>query len=82
MSKLHQLIADVDIVRNNYCSIIRDLTQEKVVYIQIDNVWNILDITEHLFWAEQGGVFGIPYRQAYQSSKKGFIINMKCICSN
>ncbi|MEI6264346.1 MAG: DinB family protein [Sphingobacteriia bacterium] len=59
MNKVHHLIAEVGIARNNYISIIQNLTQEKAMYKQADNVWNIVEITEHLFWAEQGGIFGM-----------------------
>lgn len=59
MNKIHHLIAEVGIARNNYCSIIEHLTQEKATYKIADNAWNIVDITEHLFWAEQGGIFGM-----------------------
>jgi hypothetical protein len=59
MNKVHHLIAEVGLARKNYISIIQNLTQEKAIYKKADNVWNIVEITEHLFWAEQGGIFGM-----------------------
>ena len=59
MNKVHQLIAEVGKSRNNYFSIIKNLTQEKAAFKDSEDVWSIVDITEHLFWAEQGGIFGM-----------------------
>jgi len=59
MNKVHQLISEVDHSRNHYISIINNLTQEKAVFKKTEDVWNIVDITEHLFWAEQGGIYGM-----------------------
>ena len=59
MNKVHQLIAEVGNSRNNYFSIINNLTQEKAAFKNSEDVWSIVDITEHLFWAEQGGIFGM-----------------------
>ncbi|MFN7686850.1 MAG: DinB family protein [Sphingobacteriales bacterium] len=59
MNKVHHLIVEVGIARNKYISIIQNLTQEKAMYKEVQNVWNVVEITEHLFWAEQGGIFGM-----------------------
>ena len=59
MNKVQHLIAEVGIARNKYISIIQNLTQEKAMYKEVESVWNIVEITEHLFWAEQGGIFGM-----------------------
>jgi len=59
MNKVHQLIAEVGHSRNHYISIINNLTQETAVFKKTEDVWNIVDITEHLFWAEQGGIYGM-----------------------
>ena len=59
MNKVNVLIAEVAISRNNYLSIIDKLTQSQASYKVSENEWSIIEITEHLFWAEQGGIFGM-----------------------
>jgi len=59
MNKVNVLIAEVAIARDNYLSIIDKLTQSQASYQVSENEWNIINITEHLFWAEQGGIFGM-----------------------
>lgn len=57
MNKVHQLIAETGKSRSNYISIIKHLSQENASFKKAEDVWSIVDITEHLFWAEQGGYF-------------------------
>lgn len=59
MNKVNVLIAEVAIARDNYLSIIDKLTQSQASYQVSENEWSIINITEHLFWAEQGGIFGM-----------------------
>ncbi len=35
------------------------MTDEQANWKPADDVWNAVDITEHLFWAEQGGILGM-----------------------
>lgn len=59
MNKVHQLIAETGKSRTNYISIIKHLSQEKASFKKAEDEWSIVDITEHLFWAEHGGILGM-----------------------
>ena len=59
MNKVTRLIAEVDMARDNYLSIIDKIPQSQASYQVSENEWSIINITEHLFWAEQGGIFGM-----------------------
>ena len=67
MSELHQLIQDVDKARTRYVSCVYGLAFELSVFKPDTNAWSILDITEHLVYAEDVGVWGIwKALEAYQ----------------
>ena len=59
MNKVNVLIAEVGIARDNYLSMIDKLSQSQASYQVSENEWSAIHITEHLFWAEQGGIFGM-----------------------
>ena len=47
------------IASEKYILNIKHLTQEKATHKIAEDVWNVVEITEYLFWAEQGGIFGV-----------------------
>jgi hypothetical protein len=59
MNTIQKLIQDVSISRALYLDKIAKVTEVQARWKPASEVWNITEITEHLFWAEQGGVFGM-----------------------
>lgn len=59
MSATTQLIQDIAIARNEFIELIGEVTEEQASCRPSAGEWSITDITEHLFWAEQGGVYGM-----------------------
>lgn len=53
------LIADVKIARNAYVDTVADFTEQQAIWKPNPASWNAVEITEHLFWAEQGGILGM-----------------------
>ena len=51
MNKVLVLVNEVGIVSEKYILNIKHLTQEKATYKIAEDVWNVVEITEHLFWA-------------------------------
>ena len=59
MNQLDQLLADVATARNRYISEVEKLTEEQAHWKPSPDVWNAVDNTEHLYWAEHGGIWGM-----------------------
>jgi hypothetical protein len=59
MNTGQKLIQDVSAARTRYLDQIAQVTEEQSRWKPDPEVWNITEITEHLFWAEQGGIFGM-----------------------
>jgi DinB superfamily len=59
MNTIEKLILDVSIARKKYIDQIECCTQEQAQWKPAPEVWNMVEITEHLFWAEQGGILGM-----------------------
>jgi hypothetical protein len=59
MSAVEELILDVSIARKNYTKLIECYTQEQAQWKRAHEEWCMVEITEHLFWAEQGGILGM-----------------------
>jgi len=59
MNTVQKLIHDVSIARTQYLDKIASVTEAQARWKPEPDVWNITEITEHLFWAEQGGVVGM-----------------------
>lgn len=59
MDIVHKLIQDVSTSRTLYLDKIANVTESQARWKPEPDVWNIIEITEHLFWAEQGGIFGM-----------------------
>jgi hypothetical protein len=59
MSQVKRLIAEVATARNNYLHRLEPITAQKAQWKPTPDVWNVIEITEHLFWAEQGGILGM-----------------------
>lgn len=59
MTTLPNLIQDVAIARAQYLEQIANITETQASWKPAPDAWNIIEITEHLFWAEQGGILGM-----------------------
>ncbi len=59
MSTVQQLTQDVAIARASFLDAISNVSEVKAGWKPAPDVWSIIEITEHLFWAEQGGIVGM-----------------------
>lgn len=59
MTLTENLIADVANARKEYLALIAPINEQQASWKPANDSWNIVDITEHLFWAEQGGIYGM-----------------------
>ncbi len=58
-NSLHPLLTDVADARLRYLSELEEFTETQAQWKPAPDAWNAVEITEHLFWAEQGGIFGL-----------------------
>lgn len=56
---VQKLIQDVSMARIHYLNHIVNITEGQAIWRSDPDEWNINEVTEHLFWAEQGGIFGM-----------------------
>lgn len=59
MNNTQKLIQDVSTARKSFIDIISNVTEAQAQWKPEPKVWNITEITEHLFWAEHGGIIGM-----------------------
>lgn len=59
MTTTQSLITDVGIARRQYLDVILSITESEASWKPASDVWNVIEITEHLFWAEQGAIYGM-----------------------
>ena len=59
MSKVANLIGDILDARRSFIRQIEHYPEEKAQWKPAPETWNIVENTEHLFWAEQGGIVGM-----------------------
>ena len=59
MDIIQNLIRDVSTARTLYLNTINNITDVQACWKPAPEVWNVIEITEHLFWAEQGGILGM-----------------------
>lgn len=56
---LEKLLDEVAAARNRYISQVQQLTEEQARWKPDPETWSALEITEHLYWAEHGGIWGM-----------------------
>lgn len=66
---LKPLLTEVATARTRYLDLVLGLTDQQAQYKPSPDAWNAVEITEHLFWAEQGGIWGMW--RALQSYRSG-----------
>jgi DinB superfamily len=59
MNGVPQLIQSVGEARNSFIDEIKKITEQQAIWKPAPDVWNAIEITEHLYWAEHGGILGM-----------------------
>ncbi|MCU0381975.1 MAG: DinB family protein [Chitinophagaceae bacterium] len=59
MNKVAELIHEVKKARMSYLEILLSVTEEQAQWKPSPDTWNMVEITEHLYWAEHGAIFGM-----------------------
>lgn len=59
MSNIKQLLNEIATSRQNYLDSVTGLDEQQAQWKPDSDSWNAVEITEHLFWAEQGGILGM-----------------------
>jgi hypothetical protein len=59
MNKVSVLINEVAQVRNGYISLLATVGEKGSHYKPTPDAWSLVDMTEHLYWAEQGAILGM-----------------------
>lgn len=59
MPKVEMLVHQVREARNSYCNRISAITETQAQWKPSQDAWSVIEITEHLYWAEQGGILGM-----------------------
>jgi hypothetical protein len=59
MNRTGVLVNEVGNARDLYIKAITHITEQQAAYRPAPGVWNVVEITEHLYWAEHGGIAGM-----------------------
>lgn len=59
MTQVQSLIDSISQTRADYLAEVNSLSPHQISYKASDDVWNAIEITEHLYWAEQNGLVAI-----------------------
>ena len=59
MNTVHKLIQEVATARTFFLDNVSNISDIKAEWKPGPEVWNIIEITEHLFWAEHGAIAGM-----------------------
>lgn len=59
MNQVQKLIQEVSAARSRYLNEISNISEIQARWKPNTEVWNINENTEHLYWAEQGGILGM-----------------------
>ncbi|MCH6235051.1 DinB family protein [Cognataquiflexum rubidum] len=59
MNTIQKLVQEVSTARKLYLEQIKNVSEAQAKWKPDPEVWSLIEITEHLFWAEQGGIFGM-----------------------
>lgn len=54
-----QLLREVAQARQSYLATVSSFDEQQAAWKPSPNCWNAVEITEHLFWAEQGAILGM-----------------------
>ncbi len=59
MNIVKSLIEEVRLARQAYLTQVLSVTETQALFKKTPDTWNIIEITEHLYWAEHGGILGM-----------------------
>ena len=59
MNQVKKLTKEVAEARQGYIREIEQVSEKQALWKPSAEVWNVIEITEHLYWAEQGGILGM-----------------------
>lgn len=59
MKTTQQLLQEIAIARQNYVDALLEFDEKQAQVKPSPEAWNAVEITEHLFWAEHGGILGM-----------------------
>ncbi|MFN3997870.1 DinB family protein [Algoriphagus sp.] len=59
MNQVQKLVKEVSAARSRYLELIANVSEFQARWKPNTEVWNIIENTEHLYWAEQGGILGM-----------------------
>ena len=59
MKTIQKLLQEVSAARSLYLDQLTNVSEIQALWKPVPEGWNMVEITEHLFWAEQGGIFGM-----------------------
>ena len=59
MNQVEVLISQVGKARQSYLNQIKSIDEDQAARKPSADVWNATEITEHLYWAEHGGIMGM-----------------------
>ena len=79
-----ELIKRIADARESYLNLIDQFSEDQARWKPLDNVWNMIENTEHLYWAEHGGIMGMwktlqairdgKYERSFEFEHKGMPI--------
>lgn len=72
MTKKGILFNSISAARQNYLDKVNQLTEQQAQWNPAPDVWNAVQITEHLFWAEKGGILSIW--KALKAKREGKVV--------
>lgn len=56
---LEQLIDKIEVARFAFINSVSELSEEQIMFKSSEDEWSILEISEHIVWAEQIGICGM-----------------------
>lgn len=59
MKTIQKLLQEVSTSRSLYLDQLANISEAQAIWKPDPEVWNVIEIIEHLFWAEQSGIFGM-----------------------
>lgn len=59
MNQVKKLITEVAAARQAYLMQAARVNEKQALWKPSSEVWNMIEITEHLYWAEHGGILGM-----------------------
>jgi hypothetical protein len=59
MTTVEKLIQEISIARYSFIDLLKPFSEVQAQWKPSPETWSMAEITEHLFWAEQGGILGM-----------------------